>query len=339
VNCDIQCDIRRGRLPAHIDGQPAHALALTCMCAEARDGSPPGDALPDCNIQKESTSRRGLRLRGGGRRRCDQDDDDLMGGGGRAEGGFVDYSPQGGAYEDVPAHPAPVVEAAALASTQHPHLDGTEVHPELLARHALSAPQAQCVALASHCHALTGAGGATRGILIGDGTGVGKGREVAGIMRNVSLRDPHIGTHVWVSTSQDLRNDAARDMCAVGWGADALIDVGASRADEGAAGAARQRGVLFTTYGLLRGTGDLTGAESLRLAQLVSWLGGHEFEGVIALDEVHKASGCASATNAAVLALQAALPRAKMIYASATGAATPRALECMPRLAWACHLC
>src|SRR4029077_9668571 len=48
-----------------------------------------------------------------------------------------------------------------------------------------------------------------RGYFIGDGTGSGKGREIAGVMMDNSNQGRK--KHVWVSASQDLIGAATRD--------------------------------------------------------------------------------------------------------------------------------
>ncbi len=95
----------------------------------------------------------------------------------------------------------------------------------------------------------------------------------------------------------------------------------------------RAGGVIFATYALLAGK---RGTE--RLEQLVRWCA-DDFNGVIALDEVHRAKNLwpekgakPTATGQAVLALQCRLPHARLLYCSATGASAVRALASMPRL-------
>ncbi len=55
------------------------------------------------------------------------------------------------------------------------------------------------------------------GFFIGDGAGVGKGRQIAGIIMDNYARGRRRA--VWVSTSSDLHHDAERDLqdlgCAV----------------------------------------------------------------------------------------------------------------------------
>ncbi|KAL7527287.1 hypothetical protein ACHAXR_001879, partial [Thalassiosira sp. AJA248-18] len=106
-------------------------------------------------------------------------------------------------------------------------------------------------------------------------------------------------------------------------------------------------GVMFSTYNTLIGKSKA----GTRLEQLIEWCGGdnpEEFDGLIMLDECHKAktidldkdgnatnvgkgTGC-SQTAAAVVQLQDLLPRARVVYCSATSVSQPKNLGFMSRL-------
>lgn len=56
-----------------------------------------------------------------------------------------------------------------------------------------------------------GGGGQTAaGFMIGDGAGVGKGRQLAGIILDAWMQGHK--RHVWLSISPDLRGDSERDL-------------------------------------------------------------------------------------------------------------------------------
>ena len=103
-----------------------------------------------------------------------------------------------------------------------------------------------------------------------------------------------------------------------------------------------KKGVIFSTYSSLIGESQHKATKkkySTRLKQLLQWLGGESFDGVIVFDECHKAKNlvpCGSAkptkTGLAVLELQEKLPNARIIYASATGASEPKNMAYMVRL-------
>ena len=99
-------------------------------------------------------------------------------------------------------------------------------------------------------------------------------------------------------------------------------------------------GVLFTTYATLRS--EERHGKASRLQQIVDWLG-REFDGVIVFDEAHAMANAAgdkgergdkapSQQGRAGLRLQHALPDARVLYVSATGATTVQNLAYAQRL-------
>ncbi|WP_454884294.1 strawberry notch-like NTP hydrolase domain-containing protein [Sphingomonas oryzagri] len=163
------------------------------------------------------------------------------------------------------------------------------------------------------------------GFMVGDGGGVGKGRQIAACI----LDQWHRGQRraVWISKTADLIEDARRDWTALGGLA---IDVHSLDAFPFGAPITLDQGVIFFTYASLRSQRD-DGAS--RLQQLLAWLG-TDFEGVIAFDEAHEMSNAAgtetkfgkqkgSEQGLAGVRLQNLLPRARILYNSATGASDP----------------
>jgi hypothetical protein len=179
--------------------------------------------------------------------------------------------------------------------------------------------------------------GPRAGFFLGDGAGVGKGRQIAGLayehMRTGGTRV------IWLSVSADLRHDAARDLDDLGLPQLTLYPArgGAGTLPTGNFDAVGIKdGVLFMTYALLISKSQ----KGTRLEQVVKWL---ERDGagapLIVFDECHKAKnligadgGPATKTAQAVVDLQARLPGAKVLYASATGASVPKNLAYMTRL-------
>lgn len=157
-----------------------------------------------------------------------------------------------------------------------------------------------------------------RGFFLGDGTGCGKGRQIAAVIAdNVSQGRTRA---VWLSRNDALLEDARRDWAAIGGGAHDIVAQGSWKQGE----AIRlDRGILFTTYATLRqpARGDRTS----RLDQIVRWLG-EDFDGVIAFDEAHAMANAAgggmgargpkkaSQQGMAGLALQNRLPEARVLF-------------------------
>jgi hypothetical protein len=164
------------------------------------------------------------------------------------------------------------------------------------------------------------------GFFLGDGAGIGKGRQIAGLVYENALRGREKA--VWFSVNQDLREDAARDFSDIGFDPSNLFRLSDIPNN---AKVKALRGVLFSTYALL--VSKQQGRKKKgRYEQLVEWLGDpREFEGLLIFDESHKAKNL-SHTFEKVVAIQAQFPLARVIYVSATGASNPEHMRYMARL-------
>lgn len=253
-------------------------------------------------------------------------------------------------------HPTKLVQSAAMASVAPPRPSYRPLLPaDICAR--LSDAQLETVIYAGEAHsdhlagswtldetldtvsaAAAGASGAVRfrrGFMLGDGTGAGKGRQSAGIILDNWLRGRRKA--LWISKSDKLIEDAQRDWSALGQ--EKLLITPLSRYAQGKT-ITLSEGILFTTYATLRS--DDRGEKVSRVRQIVDWLGS-DFDGVIIFDESHamqNAAGgkgergdvAASQQGRAGLRLQHALPDARVVYVSATGATTVHNLAYAQRL-------
>jgi hypothetical protein len=177
------------------------------------------------------------------------------------------------------------------------------------------------------------------GFLLGDGAGMGKGRTLAAFCYENIMRGRT--KHLWISVSGDLYQDAKRDLKDLGLDDYAnkhchlLGKMPYSKIKE-------QEGLIFSTYRTLIGVSN----RGTRLGQLLDWCG-EDFDGLILFDECHKAknikldaegniqnlgSADCSRTAAAVVELQRKLPRARVVYCSATAVSEPFNLGFMSRL-------
>jgi predicted RNA methylase len=253
-------------------------------------------------------------------------------------------------------HPTQLVQSAAMASVAPPK---PGYRPRLPANifNLLSGAQLETVIYAGEAHSGYLAGAWTvdetldvvtaaaedtkgavrfrRGFMIGDGTGVGKGREAAGIILDNWLRGRRKA--VWISKSDKLIEDAQRDWSALGM--ERLLITPLSRFPQGKPITLRE-GILFLTYATLRS--DERGERLSRVKQIVEWLGS-DFHGVIIFDEAHAMQNAVGARSErgdrepsqqgrAGLRLQHALPDARVVYVSATGATTVHNLAYAQRL-------
>jgi len=174
-----------------------------------------------------------------------------------------------------------------------------------------------------------------RGWFLGDGTGAGKGRQSAAIILDNWLKGRRKA--VWISKSDKLLEDAQRDWSALG--RERLEVTPLSRFKPGAP-ITIDEAVLFATYATLRS--EERGTKKSRIQQIVDWLG-RDFDGVIIFDEAHSMQNAAGGTSEwgdqeasqqgrAGLRLQHALPDARVVYVSATGATNVHNLAYAQRL-------
>ncbi|KAG9510530.1 Protein strawberry notch-like 1, partial [Fragariocoptes setiger] len=239
-------------------------------------------------------------------------------------------------------HPDPVVETSSLATVIPPDITYRLNLPKKVVDNGLlSALQLEAVVYASQQHERILPDKKTRaGFLVGDGAGVGKGRTIAGIIYENWLLGRRKA--VWLSVSTDLKFDSERDLKDIGAGDIPVYLLGKfiygrriSSYDNGSV----REGVIFSTYaGLISESQTISGPLKSRLGQLLQWLGA-DFDGCIIFDECHKAKnicpvgkGKPSKTAQYALDIQAKLPNARVVYASATGASEPRNLGYMTRL-------
>lgn len=218
-------------------------------------------------------------------------------------------------------HPAVLVESAAMAAVSMPKATYRPHLPENVVKNNLSDAQLVTVTYAGQAHEQKLPNGSRRGFFIGDGTGVGKGRQIAGIILDNFMQGRKKA--VWVSKNNDLFQDAIRDWTATtGRSKEEVVSQSKIKAKDKIG---LQEGILFSTYDTLK---SQKGGN--RLDQIVDWVG-KDFDGVIAFDEAHnmgnlfgkkgkfgKSSGSEKAK--AGVDLQRRLPNARIVYVSATGA-------------------
>lgn len=244
---------------------------------------------------------------------------------------YESYRPQRVQIAGAKAHPGALVQSAAMASVPPPKTEYKPKIPAALVKSgALSDAQLEAIVYAGNAHSDVMANGKRRGYFIGDGTGVGKGREIAGIFLDNKQHGRTKG--VWISEKRALVTDARRDWNGLNQPASEIIDVGKVKAGDPIPA---KNGVLFLSYDTLK-SAEQTKTEGNRVRgreridQIVEWLG-KDFDGVIAFDEAHNMGNAvdekgtrgvkkASAKALAGVALQERLPNARVVYVSATGA-------------------
>jgi hypothetical protein len=179
---------------------------------------------------------------------------------------FQGYETKSLPFETDP-HPCKVVESSSLSAVALPKLTYPLV-PELIQNKNLSGLQLEGVAFACQKHQDYLEDGERRaGFFIGDGAGIGKGRQIAGVIFDNYCRGRR--RHVWVSTSIDLARDAMRDLTDVGCHAKVIRNVQELDKETKATGLGRefQEGILFTTYSTLV---SMSGKYN-RFEQIIDW--------------------------------------------------------------------
>ena len=327
---------------------PAPAMALPISAAIARRPAPP--------VTPESVARRS----------ADEDIPELAyeridwtpPAGQLGDGLYEPYALQSIAIPDAKPHPTPLVQSAAMASVAPPKPAYRPKLPaHLVADGILSDAQLESIIYAGDAHSGYLAGAWTvdptrdlitaapadadgavrfrRGWFLGDGTGAGKGRQVAGIILDNWLQGRRRA--VWISKSDKLLEDAQRDWSALGQ--ERLLVSPLARFRQGTE-IRLDEAILFTTYATLRSQ-ERQGKAS-RIDQIAEWLGA-DFDGVVVFDEAHAMANAAggrgergdvapSQQGRAGLRLQHALPNARIVYVSATGATTVQNLAYAQRL-------
>lgn len=277
-------------------------------------------------------------------------------GGGLSDAIYEEYGLQTIRIDGAQAHPTQLVQSASMASIAPPKPSYRPTLPnDILGK--LSEAQLETVIYAGEAHGGFLAGGWTiddtldnlaaapedaegairfrQGFMIGDGTGVGKGRESAAIILDNWMQGRRKA--IWISKSDKLLEDAQRDWSALGM--ERLLVTPLSRVPQGKP-ITLNEGILFLTYATLRS--DDRGTRVSRVKQIVEWLG-TDFDGVVIFDEAHamaNAAGgrgergdvAASQQGRAGLRIQHALPDARVVYVSATGATTVHNLAYAQRL-------
>ncbi|KAI3433451.1 hypothetical protein D9Q98_003264 [Chlorella vulgaris] len=231
---------------------------------------------------------------------------------------FAQYECRSAAAAYGHPHPGDIAEPASLSAIPLPPSDYPlwDALGGVAAGGKLSQLQLEGVLYACTKHLTWLPSGERCGFFIGDGAGVGKGRQISGIILDNYVRGRR--KSVWLSTSTDLYADAVRDLRDLG----SHIQVVQNAQALDRSTNTPQEGCLFLTYSTL--ISNVKGRT--RLQQVIDWLGGPDFDGPIILDECHKAKNHvpgkekqSTKVSSCVLDLQRLLPRARFVYCSATG--------------------
>ena len=252
-------------------------------------------------------------------------------------GTYATYTPEKLNIKGAKPHPTKLVESSAMSSVHAPDLHYVpNLDRDIITKGVLSDAQLEAVMYAGQAHETVLPNGSRKGFLIGDGTGVGKGREISGII----LDNFNSGRTkaVWVSVSSGLVNDARRDWVDLGGKESDVIDFSKEKAKKGGIGKF-DKGIMFVSYDTLK-SGKKGGETNADI--IADWFG-KDFDGVIVFDEAHKAGnliaektgrGSKKPSQNAIKAndFQNSLKNARVVYASATIADKVSGLAFVSRL-------
>ena len=234
------------------------------------------------------------------------------------------------------AHPGDIVETTTMATVKLPK---ATYRPNLPANVGISAVQMEAVQMAGQQNEILLPGGFRAAALIGDGTGVGKGREAAAYLWD-NWRQGRKRL-VWVSKNWDLVQDAMRDLTGIGAGDEMLRGIEKQPSGKfvitpkssvqplnrwNYTAKIDHQGLVYSTYGTVRAK-DKKG--NRRVAQLEAYLrGDDDGEGAaIVFDESHTLKNAvpargtpASQIGQAVKDLLQRIPKLRTLSLSATAA-------------------
>lgn len=229
-------------------------------------------------------------------------------------------------------HPAPLVESAAMAAvipppiTYRPHLDA-----QLVIDGALSNIQLERICYAGQRHSQRLTSGARAAYLLGDGTGFGKGRCLAGMI--IDNYNQGRQRTLWLSISNQLLESTRRDLTDLNASHIPLNQLNEWQVNEDLSFG---NGVIFCSYNTLIAKSKIS--SKTRMQQLIDWLGD---DGLVIFDECQRAQhafataqGEATQTGTAVLDFQdhAARPDLRFVYSSATSVVEVEHMCYMDRL-------
>lgn len=257
------------------------------------------------------------------------------------DGVYASYTTAPLTVKGAKKHPAPLVESSAMSAVSSPELHYVpKLDKKIIESGSLSDAQLENISYAGQSHEQVLPDGKRKGYFIGDGTGVGKGRQLAGII----LDNFNQGRTkaVWVSAKKELFEDAIRDWSDLGGDPDKVFNYTNASTRKKLPG--MNDGILFVTYDTLKGgskdKGETKGTKHIDVIE--KWLG-DDFDGVIVFDESHKMAnlkptkkgfGKTKASEIAIAGnkLQNDMKNARVVYASATGATNIENLAYAQRL-------
>ena len=161
---------------------------------------------------------------------------------------FTTYRPPTCSHACLVPHPDELVETASLSSVPEPKVvNKLRLPSKTLLDGLLTCAQAEVCLRAVAQHELRLPNGHRSGFFMGDGAGVGKGRQQAAIIFHNFLHGRKKA--IWLSVSADLIEDARRDIADIG--ASEFVQCHSLKAHKIGQRLLIDSGIIFATYSLL----------------------------------------------------------------------------------------
>jgi hypothetical protein len=255
-------------------------------------------------------------------------------------GVYARYQVKKAVYKGSKPHPAKISESIVMASVELPDVK-YELHiPEgMIKSGALSDVQLEAVTYACQIHEQRNVDKSRKEFLLGDGTGLGKSREILGVIaENFALGRKKA---LWITKSKGLITQIKNDMAAMQMNVPIFGQEKYGQADK----IKENEGILLTTYST---AATAFGHNKPRYNQIREWLGDN-FDGALVFDESHLMKNVSESKFVSeeekVTALQEGslrgrmgvqmkkdFPEARIVNASATAATTPTNLAYLTRM-------
>ena len=224
-------------------------------------------------------------------------------------------------HKDTKNHPSKVYESEHMSSIDLPKLEfSLNLKPNRFdLREGISDVQIEAVAYAVNTmYDWNSIDNNSRGFFLGDGTGVGKSRTIAGIFSELYMIEKEDYRGIWVSLNKNLEVDARNELEIVkNIGNECPEWLKLKDLKNG------KNGVYFTTYG------SMIRDETYDI--VLNWLE-NSINTILIFDEAHSAKNSNSKCGKMVVELQEKVYNPKVVYSTATAASDIRQMHYMTRL-------
>lgn len=222
-------------------------------------------------------------------------------------------------------HPSPLYESEYMSGASLPKIK-TRLHlknQQPYCSHYISNAQVETIACAvDTMYSKRSIDTQSRGFLLGDGTGVGKTKTIAGVVSELWMINPTNFRAIWISMNKNLGVDAKKELSLIqelGNNCPNWLSLKNIKNNES--------GILFTTYGSM--------IRSQTYDVVLNWMV-NTHNTLLIFDEAHAAKNSSSKSGKMVVNIQRTLHNPRVVYSTATAASDIRQLHYIEKLGlWA----